>query len=310
MSISKTKAWINHIDPYGLMRVVLYKSLVIATLLTLGYWLLRPNNYLGYLTPIFVISLYEMPVLSNFKIKEFALIFIFTSMLICSLSFYLLLPFHLFFLLYAILFFCLSYALVLQYLPMLKNTTMVVLSASCALLLTTPPGNLQIAYDILSSMSLSMFIFFFSLRRLKPLYFYNWSLAQTKYLDWLAQQMNPHLNHEAPTHFIEEVNHINMLLAYQGLLNPKYRFSAYKMSYHTRKIKFAIVTLSAEEKNIEYWQKFKTYLEALSHHLHHRTPYPWEKPSHATLNAIQLYAQQSLEKTVLSWNQLCDKLSN
>ncbi|WP_019216464.1 hypothetical protein [Legionella tunisiensis] len=94
MFISRFKHWLDEVDPYTIQRGALRKALFIATIMTYVYWLFLPVSYMSFILPFFILSIYEIPALSNFKKKEQLLVFISLSVLIISVSFYLIYPFR------------------------------------------------------------------------------------------------------------------------------------------------------------------------------------------------------------------------
>lgn len=307
MFISKLKAWRDTVDPYAIQYGVFHKALVIATILVFGCWFFRPANYIAYILPAFVLSVYDSPGLTSFKQKNNILLFAFTAMLSCGLTFYSLFPFRVFFLFYSVVFFSALYFLTLHFLPHAKYSPFMVISSSMFFITIEPMGDRQIAYDILCSSLLSMTIALACLRCLRNSYFMNWRLAEQKFIKTLEEDISFTMEKSNMSLFLDEVTHLNMVYSYRGLLKKSERIHAYKMSYNTRNIQFALSNVYYQEKNTPFWHAIKHDLARLRHCMEQEKPYPWSSEALIASTPLERYIISYLSKAIAHWNILCSK---
>lgn len=308
MFMSKLNDWLNLVDPYAIQRVVLYKALVIATIMVLAYWFFRPVNYTAYVLPTITVCIYELPFFSRLKQKEQALLFNFGAMIICSVSFYLFFPYRLFFLFYAILFLAALYFLALKMLPSIKFCSLLTISSSALFVTTEPHGDRQIAYDIFCSNILSMSLLYLSLKCLRRFYLINWLYAQKKLIRSLEDEIGFTTDDKDVSFFLAEVNHINIIYAYRGLIAKKYLIHVYRMSHNIRNIQFALSNLYGHEKNDAFWLNIKNNLETLRQQMELKKPYPWPQNRSLSANKLQQLTLNYFDKAIRAWNTLCGML--
>lgn len=302
--LRKCYAWLDAIDPYAIQRTALHKGAVIAAVMVAGYWFFRPTQYLAYVVPNFILFAYEQPGLAFFARKQKTILFVFTAMLCCGISFYLLMPFRLLFLLYSMVFFSVLYFLALNWIPYARYSPLMTISTSAFFITIIPLGDKQMAYDIFCSSILSMVILWICLRYLHD-YFRIWRLAQEKFIKTLEKDISFTVNDDNVSLFSDEIAHINMVYSYRGLVQKPWIFDVYRISYNLRNIQFALSNVTSHDKNKVFWHHVKWHLQGLRHCMGKEKPYQEPLASISVETALETYTLSYLTKTICYWNRLC-----
>jgi hypothetical protein len=305
MSISKFKLWLDTVDPYFIQRSALHKSLFIATIIVYVYWFFLPADYMAFILPFFMISLYEMPILSNFKKKEQLLYFIMFAVLIISVSFYLVYPFRGVFFFFSLVALILLYFFVLRYFYALKSLIMLSLSTGTIVLSTEPQGSLQIAYGFISSIALSAFTLFICLKIAPNHYLKIWNKALQHFIEYFEKDIENALKENNLKLIKESITHFEMVRNYQQLVGKKYLLTSYRVAVYIRNIQLSLDNLYYEKKNDLFWLEVKRNLHILRMNMNTYTP--------CDLSTLQFYPETSLQHYVVTcisrafvhWNQLC-----
>ncbi len=304
MFILKHTRWLDGLDPYGMQRVVFQKALFIATIMTFVYWFAKPNNLLAFFIPLFVTVLYEN-VGSRFREKEKNLLFIYTVLLTTTVSFYLIYPFKLFFLFYAMFFLTLLYFITLHYYSSLKNGIMFVLALGSAQINNETVADLQTAYNICSSMLLSMGSIFFCLKIVHSNYDHIWRKAAALLLSSLEQEIESHLQHQQGATFFNEVYHLNVMRCYCTLFTlPQLRHTI-KITNTIRNIQFSINNIPFDEENPLFWQQVKTILRHMEQAMLTNKPRPDLQAPDTAQSKLQRVLVNYLTRLLEQWNKLC-----
>jgi hypothetical protein len=305
MFISKFKQWLDEVDPYALQRITLYKGLCIATIGVYIYWIFQPANLLAFISPFFLVSLYEAPVLSSFKEKEQLLIFSGIAVILISVSFYLVYPFKGVFFFYSVLVLAITYFCVLNYFYALKNLTMLLLATGVIILNTNPPANLQVAYGLLSSTALAMTMALICLRFFPNLYLIVWNRALQKFIECLELDIECAISQKQESPTGEEILHLGMVRNYRRMIPKKYMMQAYRISVNIRNIQYALDNLYYESKNELFWYGVKRNLHWLR--IKMKTYIPCDLPNMPIEPDTQLqhYVVHCLQQAFIRWNKLC-----
>lgn len=309
MFISKLVNWIDRNDAYGLGRVIFHKTLIIATIMVYAYWLFRPTNFLAFVAPGFVVTLYEAPLQID---RDKFLFSTFAGVLICSISFYLIYPFKFVFLFYALITLTILYFIYLRYFPDQKNVPMLIIATAALHLNSEQVASLQTLYDIFFSTLLSMSLLIASMRLFPGNYQFIWRCAARHLLSCLEKEMDfqltqdVSLKQDASIKIFNSVQHYNMMRCFYKRL-PFYQWRhALKVNLNLRNIHYAINNIRSDNVNGLFWHRVKHCL----HHLNlamrdkkqvHLTYIP-QDASTSLQTAVIAY----LHRTMFHWNRLCD----
>ncbi|MCW8419254.1 hypothetical protein OQJ18_01255 [Fluoribacter dumoffii] len=305
MSISKFKQWLDEVDPYSLQRITLYKCLFVATVEVYVYWLFQPVSFLAFFSPFFLLSLYEAPVLSTYKEKEWLLIFIAIAVMLISVSFYLVYPFRGIFFFFSVFVFAVTYFYVLKYFYALKSLAMLLLATGAVVLSTEPPANLEVAYGFISSTALSMTFALICLRIFPNMYLIIWNKALQKFIQYLEKDIVSAINKTHENHTGEEILHLGMVRNYRRLLPKKYTMQTYRMGVNIRNIQHALDNLYYEAKNELFWYGVKNNLSLLRMNMNTYTPCGGPDSPIEPQTQLQHYIWECLQKAFAHWNKLC-----
>ncbi|MFC3908958.1 hypothetical protein ACFORL_07715 [Legionella dresdenensis] len=303
--MSRFKEWLEDVDPYTIQRGALHKALFIATVIVYVYWFCLPVDYMSFILPFFMLSLYETPILSNFKKKEQLLIFISISVIVISVSFYLIYPFRGTFFFYSLLVLSVLYVLVLRHFYALKNLVMFTLSIGTIVLATEPEGNLQIAYGFVSSIAISTMAAMICLRIFPNQYLRVWNRALQGFIKYFEQDIENALleNHKKTTK--EAIVHFEMLRNYQRLVGKKYLLPSYKMAVYIRNIQLSLDNLYYENKNEVFWRSIKNNLHQLRMNMEEYIPCAPPHMDFLPETRLQRYALDCLTRALIHWNNIC-----
>ncbi|RUR09719.1 hypothetical protein [Legionella sp. km772] len=305
MFISKFKHWLDEVDPYTIQRGALHKALFIATMATYVYWFFLPVDYMAFILPFFILSVYEMPTLSNFKKKEQLLLFISLGVMIISVSFYLVYPFPVVFFFFSLGVLTILYFLVLRYFYALKNLIMMTLSIGTIILSTTPLGNLQMAYGFISSIALSSFTIMMCLRFFPHQYLRVWNRALAHFIQYFETDIENALVEDKYKTIMEEIIHFEMVRNYQRLVGKKYLLTSYRVAVYIRNIQLSLDNLYYEKKNEIFWRSIKNNLQQLRLKMSTYTPCALPQIDFPPETKLQHYVANCLTKAFIHWNKLC-----
>jgi hypothetical protein len=307
--MSRFKHWLDEVDPYTIQRGALYKGLFIATIMTYVYWFLLPVDYMSFIVPIFILSLYEIPALSTFKKKEQLLVFIGVVITIISVSFYLIYPFRGVFFFFSLLVLTVLYFIVLRYFYALKNLIMMTMSIGTIILSTQPMGSLQIAYGFISSIALSSITIILCLRIFPHQYLRVWKRALENFIKYFEQDIENALLEDKYKIIMEEIIHFEMVRNYQRLVGKKYILSSYRMAVYIRNIQLSLDNLYYEKKNEIFWRSIKKNLYHLRMNMRSYTTCEPPQIDFPPETKLQYYVADCLTRAFIQWNKLC-KLHN
>jgi hypothetical protein len=304
MFTSKFKQWLEEYDPYGLQRMALPKAIFVATIATYVYWIFLPVSLQSFFAAFFVVAFYESPALVSFAEKERLLIFMAIALILISVSFYLVYPFKGTFFFFSVFVLAVTYFAVIKYFYALKNLTMLLLVNGTIILGVQPQGNLQVAYNLASSIALAMFTTFIALKIYPNRYLMIWNKAIQKFIFCLEEDIESAINQvrRSPA---EEIIHIGMARNVRRLIAYKYRNKAYRIAINLRQIQQALDIVYYETKNVPFWYAVKANLETLRLHMNNYIPCP---PLHVPIppeTKLQRYIVNCLQQVFIQWNKLC-----
>lgn len=297
--------WLDEVDPYSIQRIALHKALFIATMLVYVYWIFRPGYYSTFISPIIVASLYELPSVSSVREKERFLLLIFSSVLICSATFYLIYPFRVVFFFYAVFILSVLYFWISARFGQLKNITMLLIATSAISLEAQPPGNWQVVYDLCSSGLLSMFTIFFCLKIYPNQSLTVWRRAMQRFLRCMEQSIEAAIHKQEKTNFSEEVAHLGVIRAFRRLIPKQDILHTGRISIYIRNIQFALDNLYDEPKNDAFWDLVQKQLCLLRKSMQDYRPCLKADDAFIAETAIQRYVARCLMLSISRWNQLC-----
>ncbi|CDZ77145.1 hypothetical protein BN59_01427 [Legionella massiliensis] len=305
MFISRFKNWLEEVDPYTIQRGALHKALFIAIVITYVYWFFLPVNYLSFILPFFIVSLYETPILSSFKKKEQLLLFSSLAVTFVSVSFYLVYPFRGTFFFFSLFVLAGLYFLVLRYFYALKSLVMLVLSTGTIVLGTEPEANLQIAYGIISSVALSSITVMICLKVFPNQYLRVWNKALQGFIKYFEEDIENALLENNRRFIKEPIIHFEMVRNYQRLVGKKYLLSSYRVAVYIRNIQISLDNLYYEQKTEIFWRSVKTNLNHLRLNMDSYTPCPPPKIDFPPQTKLQHYIVDCLNRAFAHWNNLC-----
>ena len=308
MFMSTFKNWLDSVDPYAIQQVALYKALFVATIMVYVYWFFLPSDFLGFISPCFLIFFHENPTLSSFKKKAQYLLFTLICLLFISISFVLLYPFKMFFFFFSLLTLTVLYFVILNHFPDFKNLTMPILCIATIVLSShPPPANFQVVYGHTSAIILSMFTLFVCLSIFPNQYLKIWSNALQKYIAHLECNIDDALqkNEGKPTR--EEIIHFEMVRNYQCLVGKRNLLPAFRIATYIRNIHLSLDSLYYEEKNEQFWLQIKQQLIAFRHCMKESIRYTPTPIAFVPQTYFQHYVLTYLHRSFFHWNKLCTK---
>lgn len=305
MSMLRFNQWLDEVDPYTIQRMALSKALCIATIMMYAYWIFLPVNFMAFILPFFVASLYELPIVSTFKKKEELLLFICGTVILISVSFYLLYPFKGIFFFFSLWVFTLLYFVVLKYFYALKSLVMMILSTGTIILATEPEGVLQIAYGFISSMLITSITLILCLRIIPNQYLRVWNRALQHFIQCLEQSIGNALLRMNDRFTKEEVLHFEMVRNYQRLVGQKYMLMTFRMAVYLRNIQLSLDNIYYEPKNEFFWLTIQKNLLALRMNMSTYTPCAFFLEQFNPETKLQIYVKKCLKQTIKQWNNLC-----
>ncbi|WED44086.1 hypothetical protein [Legionella cardiaca] len=307
MFISPLRNWLNRVDPYAIQRVVLQKALFMATVLTFIYWFFRPENFLMFVAPLIVIYWYEMPFLSTKKEKNRSILFIFSMVIITSISFYVIYPFKLLFIVYAIIFFIVLFRTMWAKFPKIKNATMLIINTGALTLSIKPMASLQTSIGIFSSAALSMLSLFICLNFFPNKTFEIWRRALMNYIQCIEADIEAILAKVPLPSFNEEVSHVDILRSYQTVLPRNYLLLAKRIFSNVRNIQFALNNIYYLELNPVFWASIKEHLHYFRLNIDKKKPVDMSKIIVTPVTHFQYLVQDYLLSAIRHWNTLCKR---
>jgi len=297
--------WLDKVDPYHIQRQALQKALFVATVMVFIYWIYLPVNFSSFVAGIILIALYESPNFVSYQEKDSTIFFIVATVIFCSVTFYLLYLYHYIFLLYFICTLSIVYFLILNYYPKIKNISMLIFAVSTITLTQRPEGVSQIAIDIFSGLLLSYVTMYICLKLFPNYYFKIWKKALQKYITCLEIDIQALLNNESRLSLVEEVVHIDILIAYQRLVPSHYISPSYRLYVGMRNIHFALNNLSYETSNHLFWQSVILYLQELRNAINANVPLNEKNLVLEVHTPLQHHVAHDLNKGFILWNRLC-----
>lgn len=306
MFMPKFKQWLDEVDPYAIQRIALYKSLFIATVVVYVYWFFLPVSFMAFILPFFMVSLYEMPILSSFRKKEQLLLFMSGAVILVSVSFYLVYPFRGLFFFFSLLLLATLYFFVLKYFYALKNVIMLTMATGTVVLGTQPLGNLHVAYGFASSTALSVITVLICLRIVPNHYLNIWNKALQKFIEYFEEDIENTLRQDKHPLIKEEIIHFEMVRNYQQLVGKKYMLPTYRVAVSIRNIQISLDNLYYEKKNEIFWHGVKQNLHTLRLNMDTYTPCGVPQMEFLPETKLQWYVTNCLNRAFAHWNKLCD----
>lgn len=305
--------WLDRVDPYRIQRLIFHKTLFVAVWMVFAYWLFKPGNLNGFIAPLFVVSVYDIP--AKQRTRELRLLFMFGALLFCICSFYLLYPFKFVFLFYSLGFLAFLYFTILKYFPALRHASMLVIVNAALVLNTEPEANWQTCMTIFSSAVLSMTVMFCALKGYAWPYYHIWRSAIMKYMLCLEQEIaqvmvrypeHPNEFSLEDAHlFSLEVQHLNIMRLYRPLIPRDQLRHSLKISHHVRNIQLALSNRVGEGKNIFLWRDIALNLHRLRYAMHRNRKCYVSSIHLQEDTALHHQAVRDLHSAVSHWNQLC-----
>lgn len=305
MFMSRFKQWLDEVDPYTIQRGAFRKGLFIATIMTYTYWFFLPVDYMSFILPLFILSVYEMPVLNSFLKKGQLLLFISLAVLLISVSFYLVYPFRGVFFFFAVLVLAVVYFVVLHYFYALKNLIMMTMSIGTIILSTQPEGNLQIAYGFISSITISCLTVMICLRIYPHQYLRVWKRALEQFIKYFEQDIENALRENKYKIIMEEIVHFEMVRNYQRLVGKKYFLTCFRIAVYIRNIQLSLDNLYYEKKNELFWSSVKDNLHYLRLNMNNYSRCKAPQFTFQPETKLQHYAADCLNRAFIHWNILC-----
>lgn len=305
MFISEMINPLDKADPYAIQRVVLGKALFTATILVFVYWVFRPSNFMMFVSPMLVVSFYEIPGVASFRDKENLLWFIFAATIVGSVTFYLVYPFRIIFFFYAIIFLAGLYHLVVRYFGQLKNITMIIMATITITLADKPPANLQIVYNMCTSSLLSMFTMFVCLRIYPNQSLIIWCRAMQKFIACLEKDIDSVIAQQDRQFITDEITHLGTIRAFRRLIPKRYLQHTFRISIYLRNIQFALDNLYFETVNDVFWRAVQHNFAQLRQSMRQRIPCPMPGILLMSGTPLQEYVLRCLNQAIHRWNLLC-----
>ena len=271
------------------------------------YWLFLPDRFLAFIAPVIVVFLYELPTATSFQERDCILLFVFTAIIIGSISFYLIFPFRFFFFFYAILFLAVVYFIIADHFPKFKNASMLIIAVSTINLSLQPAANLGGAYEILMASLLSMGTLFVCLIVFPNRYLIIWVHAVRQFIVCLEKRIEASVHQKMSPEYMIEIPHLGMMRTYRRLV-PKSCFrDVCQLSANLRNIEFALFNRFEADNNMRFWWTVRRYLQLLKLHMKHqkqqRLPCLLRlRPETPLQNLVSEY----LIKIIMCWNRLCN----
>lgn len=192
----------------------------------------------------------------------------------------------------------------------LKNIVMLIVATLTITIGLTPPANLQVALNMISSGLLSMITMFICLRIYPNKHLIIWRQAMQMFIQNIECDIDCLIHGKDRVNLSNEINHLNAARSVRALLLQKDMFHTYRISVYIRNIQFALDSINYEPKNSKFWQMILAQLTELrSNIFDYRACQSMDYKSLA-ITPIQIYVSKQLDKTIYQWEQLCLKKQN
>lgn len=305
MFISRLNKWLDDVDPYYTQRIILHKGLYLATWLTFFNWIARPDIFTAYCaTPMLLAGFIDAPALNTFREKDKFIVTTFMISGFGTVTFYLMYPFKFFFLFYAILFLLALHYFTTKYAPKIKPFIMTCIVASALNISTTPPGSIQIAYDMFFCVMLGLLVTFFAFKFYPNPYRRVWHKALVLYVGCVNQEITKALRHIDNDSFIAGVNHLNTIRLYRHLLPKQNLINFVKVIRSVRDISLALTHILQYDTDKDFWHTYQNHFTNFENALKTKQICKILEPITDT-NFDHLYVHNKLNEAILNWNKIC-----
>ena len=299
------KQWLERVDPYYTQRIILRKSVYLATLVTAINFIARPEVFAAYAFPIMLLaSFYELPSFTTYRQKYRALVLSFMLAAIGCVLFYLMYPYKFYLLITAMAYYYAIYAYAHLWFPQFKPCILQTILVAALNMTVLPSASLQIGIDMFFCVTLGLLVTFFALKLHPNLYAHVWQRALQLYTLSVEHEIGHAINKLDTANFMHGITHLNTIRNYKHLLPRTRLINRMKMTLNIRNISFILTHLYYQDKNEAFWFEFQAQVRELRLAL--VASRPCQEPRWVdTLDKNEAYAQANLAQAIQQWNKIC-----
>lgn len=305
--IKKINFLLEKVDPYFTQRLIFYKSLYIATILTYVNWTCHlPLEFTAFMNPAAMIApVYENATLTSYKDKKNIFVLLFTLAAIYSVIFYLVFPYKFTFMFTFIAGFAILYFGGEKFFPKAKPFAVLVIVVACMNMSNKPSLSLQVAIDMFAVIMLTMLVCYFSIITFPNHYFKVWKRAYGLYVNSIRNILIADLNYMNNNNFISGTNHMNTMRAYRRLLKKDMFIKATRAGFSMGNVFVSLSCMKVTSENREFWVSANEHLNMLYHAVRDNQQLPLFTVDVTTNNKTEIYFKREFNISINNWNKLC-----
>lgn len=298
---------LEKVDPYFTQRLIFYKSLYIATILTYVNWICRvPLEFTAFMYPASMLTpIYENSIFTSYKEKKHVFVLVFALAAICSAVFYLSFPYKFFFMFIFVCTFGLLYFGSEKYLPKAKPFVVLIIVVACMNMSNKPALSLQVALDMFAVIFLAMVVCYLCLITFPNNYFRVWKRAYGLYINSIRNILIADLNYMNSSNFISGTNHMNIMRSYRRLLKKDMFIKATRAGFSMGNIFVSLSCMKITPENREFWLAANEHLNILYHAVCNNKPLELFTISVDKDNKTEIYFKKEFNISINNWNKLC-----
>lgn len=306
--MEKLRLYLDRLDPYYTQRLLLHKSLFVATVFVYISWMFHLQNYYtSFMYPIALLgNIYESTQFTSYHEKRKAFVVTFCIAALAALVFYLTFQFKVIFMFVFLGTFTLLYFGYSRFFPSAKPFIVVTLVVACMNMSLKPAGALYVAKGVFSLILFAMMIGYVCILIFPNYYHKVWIRAYRLYINAIRDVLIADINGADNKSFIAGTTHMNMMRSYRRLLKKKAFYKATRAGFAIGNVFALMCCLEVNKKNKEFWISANEYLRHLSIAIKKREQVVlFSTKELDSSDKIELYFVENLNKSVKNWNALC-----
>lgn len=306
--MNKILLYLDSIDPYFTQRLLLKKSIYVATIFVYFAWVFHiQDQFASFMYPAAILgAIYENAAFTSYKEKTNVYVITFFLAACGACLFYLTFQYKVIFVFIFIAFFSCLYFGYNKFLPKAKPFIVVTIVVCCMNMSGKPSGVIQNAIDIFGLIMLSMVISYLSIRTFPNYYYKVWIRAYRLYISAIREVLIKDLTGLDHKTFITCTVHMNIMRSYRRLLKKEMFYKASRAGFSIGNIFAIFACLEVTAINKQFWQQANEYLFKLSSAVESGCEISlFVVDDFDNLDKIEEYFIKHIHLSVKNWNALC-----
>lgn len=300
--------YLERIDPYFTQRLILYKALYIATIMTYVGWVVHiENQFAAYMYPVALIgAVYESALFTSYKEKKQVFFVAFTTAALGSVLFYQTFQYKFIFMFIFLGFLNTLYFLFGKFLPKAKPFIVLIIVVCGMNMSSKPSGVLQHSVDIFSVMILSALVSYLCIISFPNIYHKIWIRAFGLYVNAVRNVLIDRFTMVDHRTFVLGSSHMNIMRSYRRLLKKKLFFKATRAGFSIGNILAVLCCLEFNDNNRMFWENVSICLRDF--HLSIKMGHQFELNNvsgYDCRDKVQQYFIKHFSLSIKNWNELC-----